>query len=66
MADRVASFAPLVPLFMKAMVNYGMEGSLVAGLALEKFAQGALLETDDKHEGLEAFLAKRKPRWKGR
>jgi enoyl-CoA hydratase/carnithine racemase len=66
MADRIASFAPLVPLFMKAMVNYGMEGSLVAGLALEKFAQGALLETEDKKEGLEAFLGKRKPRWKGR
>ena len=48
------------------MVNYGMEGSLVAGLALEKFAQGALLGTDDKREGLEAFHEKRKPRWKGR
>ena len=51
---------------MKAMVNYGMEGSMVAGLALEKFAQGALLETADKKEGLRAFLEKREPRWQGR
>jgi enoyl-CoA hydratase/carnithine racemase len=51
---------------MKAMVHYGMEASLVAGLALEKFAQGALCETEDKQEGLAAFLEKRPPVWKGR
>jgi enoyl-CoA hydratase/carnithine racemase len=66
MADHIAGYAPLVPLFMKAMVNYGMEGSLLSGLALEKFAQGALLSTEDKREGLSAFLEKREPRWKGR
>jgi enoyl-CoA hydratase len=66
MADHIGTYAPLVPLFMKAMVNYGMEGSMVAGLALEKFAQGALLETADKKEGLRAFLEKREPRWQGR
>ena len=56
----------IVPQFMKAMVHYGMEGSMTAGLALEKFAQGALCETEDKAEGLRAFLEKRKPKWKGR
>jgi enoyl-CoA hydratase len=66
MAAHLASFAPLVPRFMKAMVHYGMEASLVAGLALEKFAQGALCETEDKQEGLAAFLEKRPPVWKGR
>lgn len=63
MAEQLASFAPLVPQFMKAMVNCGMEGSLPAGLALEKFAQAALVETDDKVEGIRAFLEKRPPRW---
>jgi enoyl-CoA hydratase/carnithine racemase len=43
-----------------------MEASLAAGLALEKFAQGALCETEDKQEGLRAFLEKRPPQWKGR
>lgn len=66
MAAHLASFAPFVPRFMKAMVHYGMEASLVAGLALEKFAQGALCETVDKTEGITAFLEKRPPQWQGR
>lgn len=66
MAEHLAGFAPFVPRFMKAMVHSGMEASLAAGLALEKFAQGALCETEDKVEGLRAFLEKRPPQWKGR
>lgn len=66
MAAHLASYAPLVPRFMKAMVHYGMEASLVAGLALEKFAQSALCETEDKTEGITAFLEKRPPQWQGR
>ena len=66
MAEHVAEFAPLVPQFMKAMVNYGMEGSSAAGLALEKFAQSALCSTADKEEGIAAFLEKRPPVWKGK
>lgn len=66
MAEHLATFAPFVPRFMKAMVHSGMEASLVAGLALEKFAQGALCQTEDKKEGLRAFLEKRPPQWQGR
>jgi enoyl-CoA hydratase/carnithine racemase len=66
MAEHLAGFAPFVPRFMKAMVHSGMEASLAAGLAMEKFAQGALCETEDKQEGLRAFLEKRPPVWRGR
>jgi enoyl-CoA hydratase/carnithine racemase len=66
LAQHLASFAPLVPRYMKAMVHAGMEGSLAAGLALEKFAQAGLCETADKKEGLAAFLDKRPPNWTGR
>ena len=66
MADQLASFAPLVPQFMKAAVHHGLEGGSGAGFAIEKFAQAALCETEDKIEGLSAFLEKREPRWKGR
>lgn len=66
MAEHIAAFAPLVPQFMKAMVNCGMEGSSAAGLALEKFAQSALCSTADKAEGLDAFLNKRPPVWQGK
>lgn len=65
MADHLASFAPFVPQFMKAMVHQGMEGSIASALAMEKFAQGALIQTDDKTEGISAFLEKRKPTFKG-
>ncbi len=66
MADHLASFAPFVPQFMKAMVHQGMEGSMAAALSMEKFAQGALVQTEDKVEGISAFLEKRKPTFKGR
>jgi enoyl-CoA hydratase len=66
MADHLASFAPFVPRTMKAMVHSGMEGSLAAALVLEKYAQGALVQTEDKVEGISAFLEKRKPQFKGR
>ena len=66
MADHMASFAPFVPRTMKAMVHFGMEASLAGALMLEKYAQGALVQTEDKHEGITAFLEKRKPQFKGR
>ncbi len=66
MAEHLASFAPFVPRTMKAMVNFGMEASLAGALMLEKYAQGALVQTEDKHEGITAFLGKRPPQFKGR
>jgi enoyl-CoA hydratase len=66
MAEHLASFAPFVPRTMKAMVHFGMESSLAGALMLEKYAQGALVQTDDKIEGITAFLDKRKPEFKGR
>jgi enoyl-CoA hydratase len=66
MADHLASFAPFVPRTMKAMVHFGMEASLAGALMLEKYAQGALVQTEDKVEGITAFLDKRDPEFKGR
>jgi len=66
MARHLANFAPFVPRTMKAMVHFGMDGSLAAALMLEKYAQGALVQTDDKIEGITAFLEKRKPDFHGR
>jgi enoyl-CoA hydratase len=66
MADQLAAFAPFVPRTMKAMVNFGMEASLAGALMLEKYAQGALVQTEDKMEGISAFLEKRDPEFKGR
>ncbi|MYF51440.1 MAG: enoyl-CoA hydratase/isomerase family protein [Gammaproteobacteria bacterium] len=66
MAEHLAKFAPFVPRTMKAMVNFGMEASLAGALMLEKYAQGALVQTEDKTEGISAFLEKRPPQFKGR
>ena len=65
-AAHLATFAPFVPQFMKLMVHKGMEGSKEAALAMEKMGQGALLQTEDKNEGIDAFLSKRKPVFKGK
>lgn len=66
MADRLSKFAPFVPRTMKMMVHAGMEASLTGALMLEKYAQGALVQTEDKAEGISAFLEKRDPKFKGR
>ncbi len=66
MADHLARFAPFVPRTMKAMVHFGMEASLAGALMFEKYAQGALMQTEDKIEGISAFLEKRDPKFKGR
>ena len=66
MTAHLAGFAPFVPRTMKAMVHFGMEASLAGALMLEKYAQGALVQTEDKQEGITAFLEKRKPVFKGK
>lgn len=66
MAGQLAGFAPFVPRTMKAMVHFGMEASLAGALMFEKYAQGALVQTEDKVEGISAFLDKREPQFKGR
>lgn len=66
MAAHLAQFAPFVPRTMKAMVHFGMEASLAGALMFEKYAQGALVQTEDKIEGITAFLDKRDPEFKGK
>ena len=65
-AEHLSSLAPFVPPTMKAMVHKGMDSSLSGALMLEKYAQGALVQTEDKREGISAFLEKRLPRFNGK
>ena len=65
MSKKLSKFAPLVPRTMKAMVHYGLDSSVATALMLEKYAQGSLVQTDDKEEGIKAFLEKRDPNFKG-
>ena len=65
MAETLSKFAPFVPRTMKAMVHFGMDSSLSSALMMEKYAQASLVQTDDKEEGIKAFLEKRDPNFKG-
>ena len=66
MSEHLSKFAPFVPRTMKAMVHSGMDSSLSGALMMEKYAQAALVQTDDKQEGITAFLEKRDPLFNGK
>ena len=65
MSKKLSGYAPFVPRTMKAMVHFGLDSSMAGALMLEKYAQGALVQTADKQEGITAFLEKRDPKFKG-
>jgi len=50
----------------KRATRAAMETALEAGLRLEIEAFAATFASEDRVEGLRAFLEKRPPRWKGR
>jgi len=65
LAETIAALAPLaVAGVLEAVERSG--SSLEEGLAAEARIFGRLCGTEDKHEGLTAFLAKRAAVWKGR
>jgi enoyl-CoA hydratase/carnithine racemase len=63
--NKIASNAPLAVTFALAAVNSGTETSLNEGLLLEAAYFGLCAATEDKAEGIGAFLAKRAPRFRG-
>jgi enoyl-CoA hydratase len=64
MAATIASMSPLGIEGVLEAVEHG--GSIEEGLLSEAYIFGRLCGTADKHEGLTAFLEKRKPQWQGR
>jgi enoyl-CoA hydratase len=65
LAGVVASKPPLAVREAKAAVNAAFEMSLRDGLAYERKSFYLLFATDDREEGMAAFLEKRAPAWKG-
>jgi enoyl-CoA hydratase len=66
LAEKLAGKAPLALKLAKKVVNEGISVSLREGLNIEAQYFGTLCGTQDKNEGVDAFLNKRKPSYKGR
>jgi enoyl-CoA hydratase len=49
----------------KLMIHAGQDTNLDVALMMESLAFANLFSTDDMHEGAEAFLNKRRPRYRG-
>jgi len=64
-AQRIASNAPLALRYSKEAVTKGSELTMEQGLRLESDLYAILQTTDDRTEGITAFLKKRRPEFKG-
>lgn len=62
----IASMAPIAAMVNKEMVNAAFEMNLQQGLYTERRLFQGLTATEDKVEGMAAFVEKRPPVWKGR
>ena len=65
MAQAIAGMPPLAAIANKEMVNAAFETGLAMGLAFERRLFNGLCATEDKAEGMTAFVDKRPGNWKG-
>jgi enoyl-CoA hydratase len=65
-AAEIANRAPVALRMAKEAINAAFETSLQAGLAYERHLFYMLFSTEDQREGMDAFINKRSPEWKGR
>ena len=65
-AAEIAAMPRLAALLNKEMVNVAFETTLEQGLLYERRTWGILAATEDKAEGMKAFVEKRPAVWKGR
>lgn len=66
LAGEIAARAPIAVRMGKEAVNHAFESFLSDGVADERRAFYFLFSTEDQKEGMEAFIEKRKPHWKGK
>jgi enoyl-CoA hydratase len=65
-AETIAGMAPLAAMMNKEMVDIAFETTLETGLQMERRMFQVLTSTEDKTEGMTAFVEKRPPVWKGK
>lgn len=65
LAEHIASLPPIAIAQIKEVIIHGADASLAAALAMERKAVQVLFASQDKQEGMKAFLEKRKPTFVG-
>lgn len=66
MAYKIASQGPVAIKLAKSVINRGSEVDLQTGLGMELDSVTEAFTTEDKTEGMNAFIEKRKPDFKGK
>ncbi len=66
LAETIASRAPLGVRWVKRVIDRGMDAPLASALVLEAESAGLTFGTDDRREGMRAFLERRKPKFEGK
>ncbi|RMD49743.1 MAG: enoyl-CoA hydratase [Alphaproteobacteria bacterium] len=64
-AARIAEKSPIAVMAVKEAVNRALETSLAEGIRFERRLFHAMFATQDQKEGMEAFLDKREPQFRG-
>lgn len=65
LAAEIASRAPLAVKLAKQAIDKGLQSDIHAALDFELYAAAILFDTDDRKEGMRAFLEKRAPNFQG-
>jgi len=65
LVDELRAFSPLAQRTAKKLLNDTEDATLTLGIEMEGHCYSRLRTSDDFREGVEAFQAKRKPRFKG-
>lgn len=65
LVDELSRHSPLALAMAKRVLNHAYEGPLSLGLEVEGLAYGLLQQTHDFREGVESFVEKRKPKYRG-
>jgi len=66
LAEKIASMPPLAIKFAKRAINAGLQTDIDSAMEFELFAGSILNDSEDRNEGMQAFVEKRTAVFKGR